>query len=291
MENFELLTNYIKILEKKLKLNIIIYDEFRLLSHTKLAELSQIDKWHTNKYCTKIKENKALYHRCVYLKKYFHNKVAKSKGIIKIKCFCGVVEYVIPIRIQKHLVCFVAASGFSGTMTDKMSTIISNRIGLDIDEFFVLREHSLLKIKDEKTIICALEILAHLLEEYILNKTEIINFFTKDNIKKNKYIIKAMEYITQNYSKQINVESVAKYCYVSPSYLQHLFIEIIGHGVAEEIRLCRLAHAKELLCTTDYSIRYISYTCGFISYDYFFTIFKKHFQVSPLQYRKIHKYT
>lgn len=51
MENFELLTNYIKILEKKLKLNIIIYDEFRLLSHTKLAELSQIGKWHTNKYC------------------------------------------------------------------------------------------------------------------------------------------------------------------------------------------------------------------------------------------------
>ena len=109
----------------------------------------------------------------------------------------------------------------------------------------------------------------------------LVHVFDKDKLKK---VIK--KYISKNYAEQITAHNVADACHVSVSYLQHLFAELLGHGIAEEIRLQRLEAAKEMLATTAYSVRYIALCCGFCSPDYFSTVFKRQLGITPLKYRK-----
>ncbi len=286
MENLQIISDYIDILETHLGLDIIIYDECRLLSLTKLANLPQMGKWHTNHYCLKIKENKDLRHRCVHLKQDFVNKILNGEGVVKSTCYCGVTEYVSPIKCGEHLICLVSAVGFCGEVRDSTYKILSKRVGLTYEKFMSLRESALLKADDEQTVINAVKILSFMLEHYILEETSIAELLNTASRVSNEHIIRATEYIAQNFSKPIDAAAVANYCHISESHLMHLFSAVIGHGIAEEIRLCRLKYAEELLCTTEYSVRYISFICGFSSSDYFSTVFKKHFKESPLQYRK-----
>lgn len=289
-ESLERIRNYIDILENTLGLDIIIYDECRFLTRTALSGLPQLGKWHTNPYCLKIKENDKLRRRCVHLKQAFVNKILSGEGVTKSTCFCGVTEYALPIIYGEHLVCMVAATGFRGELRNKMCDHLCRRTGLTYAQLTALREQALPNAALEEHVICSIEILSHLLGRYIMEETEIPALFDKVKRESNDHVLRAMNYIAQNFTEPINAEMVAKHCHVTTSYLQHLFSGIIGHGIAEEIRLCRLDFAKELLCTTEHSVKYIAFLSGFSSADYFSTVFRKHFGAAPLQYRKIKDY-
>ena len=127
-----------------------------------------------------------------------------------------------------------------------------------------------------------LKILLHLFEEYIKENSTLF----ENSPTTNPHMIKALKYISLNYNKNISVSQVAKECYLSTPHLQALFSKFLGHGVAEEIRKQQIDYAKELLSTTQYSVKHISYLCGFESSDYFCTVFKREVKISPLKYRK-----
>ena len=289
MEDFLLIKRYIQLLEQEMGLDLIIYDDYNLLLRTPLAELEQVGKWHMNPYCLKVKENKSLHRRCIRCKQSLNDKLNRQDGVIKGRCHCGVVEYDIPVKIQNRLICTVAATGFFCEIRSPISEIFAKRVGLSHGDLMQLRERALKKIGNEEAVVSWIEILAELLKRYVIEKTQIPSFFDDTDVHGNEYVLHAVEYIHQNFSSAIDVGAVAAHCHISTSYLQHLFVNSLGHGVAEEIRLCRLAYAKELLCTTNCSMRYISFISGFVSYDYFFTVFKKQFSISPLQYRKRYK--
>lgn len=289
MEKLAYIRHYIDILEHELGLNIVIYDECRLLSQTPLTTLPQIGKWHTNPYCLKIKENDRLRARCVYLKQAFINRVLQGNGVVKSTCFCGVTEYALPIQYDGRLVCLISAIGYLGQISERMITLLSQRVGLGRDQLLSLRQSALLKTDREEVVIHAVELLGYLLGRFIIEETKIPTLLDTARREGNDHVFKAMAYIAQNFSSPIHADALAEHCHVSTSYLQHLFSEVIGHGIAEEIRHQRLSYAKELLCTTDYSIRYICFLSGFSSTDYFSTVFKKYFKLPPLQYRKRHR--
>ena len=289
MKTIEIIKDYIDLLEKNLGYNIIIYDECRLLENTNIQALTQFRKWHTNPYCLKIKENKELHSKCVHLKKDFINKVLKGSGVTKSTCFGGVTEYVLPIKYKDTLICMVSATEFEGQLHNSTYKALSKRVKLSYSKFISLRKQSLKKIEDEETIVKSINVLHHLLSKYILNDTEIPDLIDNINRNTNSYIIKAKEYIAQNFTKPIDVKSVAMHCHLSESRIKHLFSKTVGHGISEEIRICRLNYAKELLCTTEYSVKYISFISGFPSSDYFSTIFKSNFKISPLKYRQLKK--
>ena len=286
MVGFEELKNYIALLEEQLGWDVIIYDECGLFSATELASLSQMGKWHTNPYCLKIKSNKRLRTKCVRLKRAFVDKALRGNGVVKSTCFCGVTEYVVPIKYRDHLICMVSATGFLGELPDRIYMHLGERLGISYDQLMELRSLSLLETRDERHVHAAVGILAHLLFQYVMESTKIPAMLDDAECEGNEHVLLARRYIAQHFAEPIQTESVAKHCHLSKSHLEHLFCRAIGHGIAEEIRLCRLHYAKELLCTTDDSIRYISYVSGFSSSDYFATSFKRQFGLSPLQYRK-----
>ena len=286
MVGMEVIRKYIDLLEHQLGWDIIIYDESGLLSMTELAGLTQVGKWHTNAYCLRIKSNKRLRKRCVGLKPDFVRRALEGQGVVGSTCFCGVTEYVAPIRYQGRLICMVAATGFCGDLPERILRHVGERVGLSLDQLMALRKSALDADADGGSVSAALEILASLLLQYITEETRIPALLEDADCEGNEHVFAARQYISQHFSEAIHTDSVAAHCHLSKSHLEHLFCRTIGHGIAQEIRLCRLQYARELLCTTNDSIRYISFISGFSSSDYFATAFKKHFQLSPLQYRR-----
>ena len=99
-------------------------------------------------------------------------------------------------------------------------------------------------------------------------------------------IIKAIEYIKENYMKEINILSTSEYLKVSESYLSHLFKKETGYTFVELLTLTRLKKACKLLKDPQARISEVAYMVGYRDQRYFGNIFKKHFGVTPNYYKE-----
>lgn len=278
----QLIKKTIEIIEQTCSTDLIIYDIYGTFLKTEIEKLPQYNRWHLLPYCLRIKNNPQLYSKCKFLKGRLLQKTDYEDTVTKATCFCGVLEYNIPIKIKGKYVGLISVTGFKGNIKEKFLNIYANLLGITTQEFLATQNTELVSTDKEKFVITMLQILSHLFDEYI---EQSIDLFER-NPTTNQHLIKAIEYISLNFKKNISVSQVAKECYISTPYLQSLFSKYLGHGVAEEIRKQQINYAKELLSTTQYSVKHISYLCGFESSDYFCTVFKRETNTSPLKYRK-----
>lgn len=99
-------------------------------------------------------------------------------------------------------------------------------------------------------------------------------------------IDKVMEYICEHYSEPISLPEIAQTVYMSPPYLSSLISMHTGRGFAEIVNDIRIQKAAELLRTTDKRIVEIAALVGFRESQYFSSVFKKHFGLTPRDYRE-----
>ncbi len=99
---------------------------------------------------------------------------------------------------------------------------------------------------------------------------------------------KIINYIHENYQKDINLEELSKAYFLSKSNLCHKFKKETQMTIIDYLLQIRLHNAKNMLQYTDKSMAEISHACGFSSPNYFSLIFNKHVHYSPREYRKIH---
>lgn len=99
----------------------------------------------------------------------------------------------------------------------------------------------------------------------------------------------AKEYIETHYSDKITLDMLAESCNLTKYYLSHKFSELYGKSPMTYLTEVRIAAAKDLLKTTNHSIEEIAGAAGFSSSSYFSQTFQKVCQMSPQQYRKMHK--
>lgn len=105
-------------------------------------------------------------------------------------------------------------------------------------------------------------------------------------VKNQKIIHDAIEYIAENYSRQITIDEIAEYCHYSRSYLMSVFKKYVGYSVITYINRYRLDKAASLLLSTNEPIIEIAMRCGFNNISFFGREFKKSFGFSPVKYRK-----
>jgi AraC-like DNA-binding protein len=82
-----------------------------------------------------------------------------------------------------------------------------------------------------------------------------------------------------------SVNFLAEKLNVSPNYLSDLLKNATGRNAQSHIQEFLVERAKELLSTTNLSIKEIAYDLGFEYPQSFSTMFKKNTQQTPLQFR------
>lgn len=107
-----------------------------------------------------------------------------------------------------------------------------------------------------------------------------------DKKRNNGIIIRAKEYIYENYKLNITLEDVAKEVNVTPHYLSRLFKEETKENFIDYITSFRMKKAKKMMDTTNLNIKEICYSIGYTDPNYFSRLFKKVEKVTPTDYMK-----
>lgn len=106
----------------------------------------------------------------------------------------------------------------------------------------------------------------------------------KSNIK--VMIDTAIEYLENNYSEEVSLDSVAEYLHISPEYLSRLFKKETSQTFIFYLTTLRLDAAKRLIEDTQYKNFEVAEAVGYKEPNYFSYVFKKRFGISPSKYRK-----
>lgn len=101
-------------------------------------------------------------------------------------------------------------------------------------------------------------------------------------------IQRAIHYIGENLSLQLNIQDIADHVFLSISSLTKKFMVEVRMTIGAYITKSIMSEAERLLLTTDISLLTISEMLGFCDQAYFGRWFKKRFGVTPMQYRQKH---
>lgn len=96
---------------------------------------------------------------------------------------------------------------------------------------------------------------------------------------------KALEYINNNYSKEISLDEISQMLNLSSYYFSKLFKEETGEGFVEYLTNRRVEEAKEMMKDPNRSMKDISSSVGYSDPNYFSRIFKKSTGSTPSEYR------
>jgi len=103
---------------------------------------------------------------------------------------------------------------------------------------------------------------------------------------KGNTLFKILSYVEKNFHSACTVEDIAKNIHYNPEYISRFFKEKMGFSCNSYINLRRLNHAAYLLTNTGASCLCCSIESGFTSLRSFNRNFKKHFGISPSEYKK-----
>ncbi|MBO8433736.1 MAG: PocR ligand-binding domain-containing protein [Tyzzerella sp.] len=233
------------------------------------------------KYCEKcdsrggaeaVRENKPYIYKCCFglidvaIPIVFKNTYLGSVLIGQVKCDDVDVEKILTLPINKSIVerleKYIDSYNKIKTMSFDKINIVAYML-YDICNYIVAREN--INIKSN--------------EKSISNQES-------SKIKGNKIIIKAKQYIEDNFENNISLNELADYCNVSSSYLSRLFVKETGESFSHYITKTKMDMAKEWLENSDMSISEIGYSLGFNETGYFIRSFKKFVGMTPGVYRK-----
>ena len=103
-------------------------------------------------------------------------------------------------------------------------------------------------------------------------------------------VIKVSNYIQQHLSESIKVDDIAKELYMGRSRLSTNFKNETGINLSDYIMMQKVDEAKRLLRYSDKTFTSISLFLGFSSHSHFTKIFKKYAEMTPFEYRQLHKH-
>ena len=91
--------------------------------------------------------------------------------------------------------------------------------------------------------------------------------------------------IDSDLSADLSAGELAKMQEISLGYLSALFKKETNQTISAYIREKRMEYAAHLLATTDLQVQTVALHCGILDVQYFSKIFKKHWNLTPSQYR------
>ncbi|MHA0855613.1 cupin domain-containing protein [Paenibacillus sp. CMAA1364] len=127
---------------------------------------------------------------------------------------------------------------------------------------------------------------------YLINSSEaIFNRVDKPrtiklNNKNDNRVQITLDYMLNNYKRNISVEELSEMVNISSTTLRRLFKQDTGKSPSEFLIQLKMTEAAKKILETDERISDIAYMVGIEDPNYFSRTFKKHFGVTPYTYRQ-----
>ncbi|OXA74347.1 hypothetical protein B0A67_00775 [Flavobacterium aquidurense] len=170
-------------------------------------------------------------------------------------------------------------------------------INLDRDDLFVLDEYLNL-IKNElnnKNKPYQAELVRNYLKVFLIqlqHKWNKLNTSMGHHIlpgdKKQLKLAKFLNLIEDNFKKELNVSEYARIMQISSRTLSDLTSQLLDKSPSQLIHERIIDEAQKMLLNTNFSINKIGYNLGFNDDSYFVKYFKKHTNISPLDFRNFY---
>jgi two-component system response regulator YesN len=105
------------------------------------------------------------------------------------------------------------------------------------------------------------------------------------------HVERAKQYIDTRLSdSELSLRDLAAQLFLSPNYLRHLFRQETGESYVEYVTRVRMEKAVQLLRDPLLKIQDIAEKVGFEEQRYFSSCFKKHYAMTPTEYREALQY-
>lgn len=111
---------------------------------------------------------------------------------------------------------------------------------------------------------------------------------TGQRLPDDEWIDLVTDYIDNNYSASLTLQTLAEVSHGSPYHLHRTFKKIKGVTPVEYIQHIRIAKAKQRLLHSGLGVAKVGACVGIANTAYFITLFKKRTGFTPAQYRKEH---
>lgn len=102
----------------------------------------------------------------------------------------------------------------------------------------------------------------------------------------NKYVLSAQELIENNPTETFTIDGICAKLGVSRRTFERRFKECTGNSIAEYIQRVKVEFAKKQLESSAKTVNEIIYETGYNDIDAFRRVFKKHTDLSPVEYRR-----
>lgn len=288
------ISDYLHTISKHFNFEICINDLVGFLnSDHELYTALQPYLIHKNPFCMHIKSNHALWEQCLQKKEKIYHKCLKEKKSYYGHCYCGIGEYIVPILSDDLMIGFICVGEYALNLEDAEG-VIRKISHLHHIGFNILMEKYLQSTTFDIPPIELIDSLLNIVAEHI---SSIYSASTSKKLpldmNKNHFVCMdtytlthAIEYIKQNYFKDITLEKIATFCHCSVSYLSRTFNQKMNMNINTYLNQVRIEQGKLLLTKSKLPVSHIATTIGFNDPNYFSSVFKEKCGISPTEYRK-----
>ena len=123
-------------------------------------------------------------------------------------------------------------------------------------------------------------------ETWLEQLTEFGNTILAKKTTNSRYIDDVIDYINENYMKDIGINTIADELQITPNYLSAIFHKEVKMKFTDYISKIRISRAKKLLIETNLTIKEISEQVGYHSTRHFTKLFVKYTDKYPSAYKK-----
>lgn len=131
-----------------------------------------------------------------------------------------------------------------------------------------------------------------LLKTQTFIQTLIISLFEQYPLDNNEYsyniqrLQPAVQYINKHFRETIKLQQLADICCMSPNYFHKIFTKLLNTTPNNYIARLRMNTSLQLLTCDKHTTKEIAYELGFTDDAYFCRVFKKHFGITPGDYKR-----
>ena len=248
-----------------------------------------------NEFCKRVRSDKKLSEYCQKCDSRGGLEAARISQPYIYICHMGLVDFAIPVVLNDTYVGAVMAGQIRiKGQTDGLERVTNIQNEHKIEGalkslYQALPSMSLDRIKSLS------DMIFYLYNYFIKEVSEKMPFTKYENTPDQKDLSahknaptlqKAIDYVKENFHKEIRLETLAALCEISPSYFSKLFKKVYRCNLSSFVNSLRIEKAKALIIKTNKNIVDVAYEVGFEDCGYFIKIFKSFLGVTPNKYRE-----